>query len=91
MNHHVTQAYGLRWLASAGASPLSSPSATTPRPSWSAGGTPRRVSDPGNWHRRSAGRETGRVDLTELDADPLRQLSAWLDAARAAGHRCRKR
>jgi pyridoxamine 5'-phosphate oxidase len=25
------------------------------------------------------------VDLTELDADPLRQLSAWLDAARAAG------
>jgi pyridoxamine 5'-phosphate oxidase len=31
------------------------------------------------------GRETGRVDVTELDADPLRQLSVWLDAARAAG------
>jgi len=30
-------------------------------------------------------RETGRVDVTDLDADPLRQLSAWLDAARAAG------
>jgi pyridoxamine 5'-phosphate oxidase len=25
------------------------------------------------------------VDITDLDADPLRQLSAWLDAARAAG------
>jgi pyridoxamine 5'-phosphate oxidase len=25
------------------------------------------------------------VDATDLDADPLRQLSAWLDAARAAG------
>ena len=33
----------------------------------------------------SPGRETGRVDVTELDADPLRQLSVWLDAARAAG------
>jgi hypothetical protein len=31
-------AYGLRWLASAGASPLSSPSATSPRPSWPARG-----------------------------------------------------
>ena len=31
------------------------------------------------------GRETGRVDATELDADPLRQLSVWLAAARAAG------
>ena len=31
------------------------------------------------------GRETGRVDATELDADPVRQLSAWLAAARAAG------
>ena len=30
-------------------------------------------------------RETGRVDVTGLDADPLRQLSAWLDAARTAG------
>jgi pyridoxamine 5'-phosphate oxidase len=30
-------------------------------------------------------RETGRVDVTDLDADPLRQLSTWLDAARAAG------
>jgi pyridoxamine 5'-phosphate oxidase len=29
--------------------------------------------------------ETGRVDVTDLDADPLRQLSMWLDAARAAG------
>ena len=29
--------------------------------------------------------ETGRVDVTDLDADPLRQLSAWLDAARTAG------
>jgi pyridoxamine 5'-phosphate oxidase len=27
------------------------------------------------------------VDATDLDADPLRQLSAWLDAARAAGQR----
>jgi pyridoxamine 5'-phosphate oxidase len=25
------------------------------------------------------------VDVADLDADPLRQLSAWLDAARAAG------
>jgi pyridoxamine 5'-phosphate oxidase len=25
------------------------------------------------------------VDITDLDADPLRQLAAWLDAARAAG------
>jgi pyridoxamine 5'-phosphate oxidase len=25
------------------------------------------------------------VDVTDLDADPLRQLSVWLDAARAAG------
>jgi len=25
------------------------------------------------------------VDATDLDADPLRQLAAWLDAARAAG------
>jgi pyridoxamine 5'-phosphate oxidase len=25
------------------------------------------------------------VDVTDLDADPLRQISAWLDAARAAG------
>jgi len=31
------------------------------------------------------GRETGRVDATELDADPLRQLSVWLAAALAAG------
>jgi pyridoxamine 5'-phosphate oxidase len=30
-------------------------------------------------------RETGRVDATDLDADPLRQLATWLDAARAAG------
>jgi pyridoxamine 5'-phosphate oxidase len=30
-------------------------------------------------------RETGRMDVTELDADPLRQLSVWLDAARTAG------
>jgi pyridoxamine 5'-phosphate oxidase len=30
-------------------------------------------------------RETGQVDVTDLNADPLRQLSAWLDAARAAG------
>ena len=29
--------------------------------------------------------ETGRVDVTDLDADPLRQLSQWLEAARAAG------
>jgi pyridoxamine 5'-phosphate oxidase len=34
---------------------------------------------------RAKGSETGRVDVTDLDADPLRQLSAWLDAARAAG------
>ena len=25
------------------------------------------------------------MDVADLDADPLRQLSAWLDAARAAG------
>jgi pyridoxine/pyridoxamine 5'-phosphate oxidase len=25
------------------------------------------------------------VDVKDLDADPLRQLSMWLDAARAAG------
>jgi len=25
------------------------------------------------------------VDITDLDADPLRQLAAWLDAARGAG------
>jgi pyridoxamine 5'-phosphate oxidase len=30
-------------------------------------------------------RETWHVDVTDLIADPLRQLSAWLDAARAAG------
>ena len=29
--------------------------------------------------------QTGRMDATDLDADPLRQLSMWLDAARAAG------
>ena len=34
---------------------------------------------------QAKGRETGRVDVTDLDADPLRQLSAWLDEARAAG------
>src|SRR5262249_10614414 len=27
----------------------------------------------------------GRVDATDLNADPLRQLATWLDAARAAG------
>ena len=25
------------------------------------------------------------MDITDLEADPLRQLAAWLDAARAAG------
>jgi pyridoxamine 5'-phosphate oxidase len=36
--------------------------------------------------RRVAGwRKTGRVDVMDLDADPLQQFSAWLDAARAAG------
>ena len=29
--------------------------------------------------------DTGRVEVTDLDAGPLRQLSAWLDEARAAG------
>jgi pyridoxamine 5'-phosphate oxidase len=29
--------------------------------------------------------DTGRVDATDLDADPLRQLSRWLEEARAAG------
>jgi pyridoxamine 5'-phosphate oxidase len=29
--------------------------------------------------------DTGRVDVTDLDADPLRQLSLWLEEARAAG------
>ena len=28
---------------------------------------------------------TDRVDIIDLDADPLRQLAAWLDAARSAG------
>ena len=32
-----------------------------------------------------AGGDTGQVDVTGLDADPLRQLSRWLDEARAAG------
>lgn len=35
--------------------------------------------------RNRANWKTGRVDVTDLDADPLRQLSAWLDAARTAG------
>ena len=30
-------------------------------------------------------RETGRVNAADLDADPLRQLATWLDAARPAG------
>jgi pyridoxamine 5'-phosphate oxidase len=30
-------------------------------------------------------RDTERVDVTDLDADPLRQLSSWLEEARAAG------
>jgi len=34
---------------------------------------------------RAKGRDTGRMDVADLDADPLRQLSAWLDAARTAG------
>jgi pyridoxamine 5'-phosphate oxidase len=38
------------------------------------------VSNP-HAHRR----ETGRVDAADLDADPLRQLSIWLEAARTAG------
>ncbi len=29
--------------------------------------------------------DTGRVDIADLDADPLRQLSTWLEEARAAG------
>jgi hypothetical protein len=32
-----------------------------------------------------AAAKLGGWDVTELDADPLRQLSTWLDAARAAG------
>ena len=32
MNHNVTQDVGVRWPVSAGVLPLSSPSATTPRP-----------------------------------------------------------
>src|SRR3984957_19378910 len=39
--------------------------------------------DPAAAH--AEGGETGRVDATDLDANPLRQLSAWLDEARAAG------
>jgi pyridoxamine 5'-phosphate oxidase len=47
---------------------------------------PERVGSGGNPAAPHAqGRETGRVDITDLDADPLRQLSVWLDAARAAG------
>src|ERR1700751_5326037 len=30
-------------------------------------------------------RATGRVEVTDLDADPLCQLATWLDAARGAG------
>ena len=33
----------------------------------------------------SQSRETRHVDVTDLDADPLRQLATWLNAARAAG------
>ena len=29
--------------------------------------------------------DTGRVDISDLDADPLRQLAAWLEEARRAG------
>jgi pyridoxamine 5'-phosphate oxidase len=36
-------------------------------------------------HPVPASGDTGRVDVTDLDADPLRQLSRWLDEARAAG------
>jgi hypothetical protein len=32
MNHNLTQAYAVHWLASVGASPLSSPNATMPKP-----------------------------------------------------------
>ena len=39
----------------------------------------------GRSHIPSAQEDTGRVDVTDLDADPLRQLSLWLDEARAAG------
>jgi len=48
----------------------------TPETKW---GTQRQV--PGT----TSPRETGQVDVTDLNADPLSQLSAWLDAARAAG------
>jgi pyridoxamine 5'-phosphate oxidase len=34
---------------------------------------------------RARGGDTERVDVTDLDADPLRQLSLWLQEARAAG------
>ena len=47
---------------------------------------PERVRSGGNPAAAQAkGSETGRVNVTDLDADPLRQLSAWLDAARTAG------
>jgi len=34
---------------------------------------------------RARWRETGRVDVTDLDPHPLRQISAWLEEARSAG------
>jgi pyridoxine/pyridoxamine 5'-phosphate oxidase len=47
---------------------------------------PERVRSGGNRAAAHAnGRETGRMDVTDLDADPLRQISAWLDEARTAG------
>ena len=47
---------------------------------------PERVGSGGNPAAAHAkGSETGRVDVTDLDADPLRQLSAWLEEARTAG------
>ncbi len=39
----------------------------------------------GTYRKSAREGDTGRVDVTDLEADPLRQLSRWLDEARAAG------
>ncbi|HVT69436.1 MAG TPA: pyridoxamine 5'-phosphate oxidase [Trebonia sp.] len=53
-----------------------------PRP---AAGRPTSAARPPSAAACASGRETRRMDVTDLDADPLRQLSRWLDEARAAG------
>jgi len=45
----------------------------------------RACTDDGHPRGAAPWRKTGWVDVTDPDADPLHQLSTWLDAARAAG------